>query len=55
MHVFSLAPALTWLNPPPHPSLQLRLVLAGKAPTPSECFLHPGRKVCNIDRLLELA
>lgn len=30
----------------------VRLALAGKAPTPAECFLHPGRKVCNADLLL---
>jgi hypothetical protein len=24
----------------------VRLTLAGKPPTPAECFLHPGRKVC---------
>jgi hypothetical protein len=32
----------------------IRLLLAGKDPTPEECFMHPGRKVCNIDRLLEI-
>jgi glutathione peroxidase-family protein len=30
----------------------LRLVLAGKEPTPEECFMHPGRTVCNVDRIL---
>lgn len=27
----------------------VRLVLAGKAPLPTECILHPGRKVCQVD------
>eukprot|EP01025_Chloroclados_australasicus_P025957 TRINITY_DN25809_c0_g1_i1.p1 TRINITY_DN25809_c0_g1~~TRINITY_DN25809_c0_g1_i1.p1 ORF type:complete len:143 (+),score=13.99 TRINITY_DN25809_c0_g1_i1:362-790(+) len=31
----------------------VRLLLAGKPPTPAECVSHPGRKVCNVDRLLE--
>jgi glutathione peroxidase len=30
----------------------VRLVLAGRAPLPAECIAHPGRKVCNVDRLL---
>ncbi len=33
----------------------VRLLLAGKPPTPAECATHPGRKVCNVDRLLEAA
>ena len=33
----------------------VRLALAGLSPTPSECLLHPGRLVCNVDRLLEAA
>lgn len=32
----------------------VRLLLAGKEVTPPECAgLHPGRKVCNVDRLLQ--
>ncbi|GLC46583.1 hypothetical protein PLESTM_001892700 [Pleodorina starrii] len=27
----------------------VRLVLAGRAPQPAECVLHPGRKVCKVD------
>ena len=30
----------------------VRLALAGRDPTPEECVLHPGRKVCNVDRIL---
>mmetsp|Transcript_31659 Transcript_31659/g.70404 ORF Transcript_31659/g.70404 Transcript_31659/m.70404 type:complete len:85 (+) Transcript_31659:595-849(+) len=30
----------------------LRLVMAGKTPLPQECVLHPGRKVCNVEKLL---
>lgn len=30
----------------------VRLLLAGKDPLPAECITHPGRKVCNLDRLL---
>ncbi len=30
----------------------VRLLLAGKDPLPAECIMHPGRKVCNVDRLL---
>jgi hypothetical protein len=30
----------------------VRLVLAGKSPTPEECYMHPGRSVCNVDRIL---
>ena len=26
----------------------VRLILAGKDPLPSECLLHPGRKVCKV-------
>lgn len=33
----------------------VRLALAGKPPLPNECFTHPGRKVCKVDRLLEEA
>jgi hypothetical protein len=32
--------------------ITVRLVLAGKAPLPAECKMHPGRKVCNAERLL---
>lgn len=32
--------------------VQVRLVLAGKAPTPGECVLHPGRNVCKADKIL---
>lgn len=32
----------------------VRLLLAGQDPTPDECLLHPGRKVCNVDRILGL-
>lgn len=31
----------------------IRLLLAGKDPTPAECLSHPGHKVCNVDRLLQ--
>lgn len=27
----------------------VRLVLAGKAPVPGECLMHPGRKVCKVE------
>ena len=30
----------------------VRLLLAGKDPTPSECLRSPGKKVCNVDRIL---
>lgn len=30
----------------------VRLLLAGRDVTPEECVLHPGRKVCNADRIL---
>jgi len=33
----------------------VRLVLAGKPPLPGECAMHPGRKVCNVERLLSEA
>jgi glutathione peroxidase len=33
----------------------VRLLLAGKEPLPGECVSHPGRKVCNVDRLLQEA
>lgn len=26
----------------------VKLVLAGKAPLPAECYAHPGRKVCKL-------
>ena len=32
----------------------IRLLLAGKGPLPQECITHPGRKVCNVERLLEV-
>jgi hypothetical protein len=25
---------------------------AGKDPLPEECVMHPGRKVCKVDKLL---
>lgn len=31
----------------------LRLALAGKPPLPEECFAHPGRKVCKVERYLD--
>ena len=30
----------------------VRLALAGRPVLPGECIAHPGRKVCNVDRLL---
>ena len=30
----------------------LRLVLAGKQPLPAECFMHPSRPACNVNKLL---
>lgn len=30
----------------------VRLALAGKPPLPSECFAHPGRKVCKVEQYL---
>ena len=33
-------------------SAQVRLLLAGKDATPPECALHPGRIVCQVERLL---
>jgi hypothetical protein len=30
----------------------VRLVLAGKAPLPPECIMHPGRKVCKVEQYL---
>ena len=30
----------------------VRLLLAGKDPTPPECLRSPGKKVCNVDRIL---
>jgi len=30
----------------------VRLLLAGKAPLPQECIMHPGRSVCNVDKIL---
>jgi hypothetical protein len=29
-------------------------VQAGKDPLPGECIMHPGRKVCNVDKLLAM-
>ncbi len=34
-------------------SLQVRLVLAGKEPLPAECVMHPGRKVCKVEKYLD--
>lgn len=31
----------------------VRLLLAGKEVLPAECIAHPGRKACNVERLLE--
>jgi hypothetical protein len=31
----------------------VRLLLAGKEVTPPECVSHPGRSVCNVDRILQ--
>lgn len=31
----------------------VRLLLAGKPPLPAECVMHPGRTVCNVDKLLQ--
>lgn len=31
----------------------VRLLLAGKPPLPEECIMHPGRKVCNVEKILE--
>jgi glutathione peroxidase len=30
----------------------IRLLLANKDVLPAECIAHPGRKVCNVDKLL---
>jgi hypothetical protein len=30
----------------------VRLLLAGKEPTPALCMMSPGKKVCNVDRIL---
>lgn len=30
----------------------VRLLLAGKDPTPGECLRNPGKRVCNVDRIL---
>lgn len=30
----------------------VRLLLAGQPPLPAECIAHPGRKVCNVDKIL---
>lgn len=30
----------------------LWIMQAGKEPLPAECIAHPGRKVCNVDKLL---
>jgi hypothetical protein len=32
--------------------LQVRLALAGKGPLNGECYLHPGRKGCKVEKLL---
>lgn len=31
----------------------VRLALAGKPPLPAECVMHPGRKVCKVERYLD--
>jgi hypothetical protein len=31
---------------------QVRLALAGKGPLNAECYQHPGRKGCKVERLL---
>eukprot|EP00878_Enallax_costatus_P036590 GHUV01041106.1.p1 GENE.GHUV01041106.1~~GHUV01041106.1.p1 ORF type:complete len:202 (+),score=53.06 GHUV01041106.1:197-802(+) len=33
----------------------VRLVLAGKSPLDPECLMHPGRKGCKVERLLQQA
>lgn len=35
-----------------HIHTQVRLALAGKGPLNEECYLHPGRKGCKVERLL---
>lgn len=30
----------------------VKLLLAGRPPLPAECIAHPGRKVCNVDKIL---
>lgn len=30
----------------------VRLLVAGKSALPHECIAHPGRKVCNVDKIL---
>lgn len=35
--------------------VQVRLVLAGKGPLKPECLMHPGRKGCKVERLLQQA
>jgi hypothetical protein len=35
--------------------LQVRLALAGKPPLNPECLMHPGRKGCKVERLLQQA
>jgi hypothetical protein len=34
---------------------QVRLTLAGKLPLDPECLMHPGRKGCKVERLLQQA
>lgn len=31
---------------------QVRLALAGKGPLNAECYQHPGRKGCKVEKLL---
>lgn len=40
------------LPAPPTDCRQVRLALAGKGPLNEECYLHPGRKGCKVERLL---
>jgi len=35
------------------PVIQVRLALAGKGPLDEQCYLHPGRKGCKVERLLD--
>jgi hypothetical protein len=44
-------------TPPPHTHThahtQVRLALAGKGPLDTECYMHPGRTGCKVERLLQ--
>jgi hypothetical protein len=46
---------MLWLQPAFDPlefEADVRLALVGKDVLPEECVMHPGRKVCNVERLL---